>query len=59
MTLRIAVTPGEPAGIGPDLIITLAQQPWPAELVVCADAELLADRAKQLGLPLQLLPYNP
>ncbi|MCH8493331.1 MAG: 4-hydroxythreonine-4-phosphate dehydrogenase PdxA [Idiomarina sp.] len=59
MTLRIAVTPGEPAGIGPDLIITLAQQPWPAELVVCADGELLAERARQLGLPLQLLPYCP
>lgn len=59
MTLRIAVTPGEPAGIGPDLMITLAQQPWPAELVVCADEELLTERAKQLGLPLQLLPYNP
>lgn len=59
MTLRIAVTPGEPAGIGPDLIITLAQQPWSAELVVCADGALLTERAKQLGLPLQLLPYKP
>ncbi len=56
---RIAITPGEPAGIGPDLIIKLAQQAWPAELVVCADPKLLKDRAKQLELPLTLKPYQP
>ncbi|ABV35576.1 4-hydroxythreonine-4-phosphate dehydrogenase [Shewanella sediminis HAW-EB3] len=58
-TKRIAITPGEPAGIGPDLVIQLAQQAWPAELVVCADPELLSARAKKLGLPLQLKPYQP
>jgi 4-hydroxythreonine-4-phosphate dehydrogenase len=58
-TKRIAITPGEPAGIGPDLVIQLAQQAWPAELVVCADPELLTSRAKMLGLPLQLKPYQP
>ncbi|MGB0893721.1 MAG: 4-hydroxythreonine-4-phosphate dehydrogenase PdxA [Parashewanella sp.] len=58
-TKRIAITPGEPAGIGPDLIIQLAQQSWPAELVVCADPNLLSTRAKQLGLPLSLQPYQP
>ncbi|MCL1076674.1 4-hydroxythreonine-4-phosphate dehydrogenase PdxA [Parashewanella spongiae] len=56
---RIAITPGEPAGIGPDLVIQLAQQAWPAELVVCADPNLLANRAKKLGLPLKLKPYQP
>ena len=59
MTLRIAITPGEPAGIGPDVTIMLAQQDWPVELVVCADPELLLQRAQQLNLPLQLLPYHP
>lgn len=58
MTLRIGVTPGEPAGIGPDLVIKLAQQDWPVELVVCANAALLQQRAAQLQLPLQLLPYD-
>ncbi len=58
-TKRIAITPGEPAGIGPDLVIQLAQQAWPVELVVCADPELLSARAKLLGLPLQLKPYQP
>ncbi|MFT4928278.1 MAG: 4-hydroxythreonine-4-phosphate dehydrogenase [Phenylobacterium sp.] len=59
MTLRIAITPGEPAGIGPDITIELAQQDWPVELVVCADPELLLQRAKMLGLPLQLQTYTP
>ncbi|RUO40064.1 4-hydroxythreonine-4-phosphate dehydrogenase PdxA [Aliidiomarina taiwanensis] len=57
MPKRIAITPGEPAGIGPDLIVTLAQQAWPAELVVFADRQLLLDRAAQLGLPLSLREY--
>ena len=35
----------------------LAQRDWPLELVVCADASLLTERAKLLGLPLTLLPY--
>ncbi|MFK3913726.1 4-hydroxythreonine-4-phosphate dehydrogenase PdxA [Enterobacter cancerogenus] len=55
---RVVITPGEPAGIGPDLVVQLAQRSWPVELVVCADATLLQDRAKLLGLPLQLLPYD-
>ncbi len=59
MIPRIAITPGEPAGIGPDLVIQLAQQGWPVELVVCADPELMNQRAKQLGLPLLLRPYQP
>lgn len=54
MIPRIALTPGEPAGIGPDLCIRIAQQAWDAELVVVADPDLLAQRARQLGVPLQL-----
>lgn len=55
---RVVITPGEPAGIGPDLVVQLAQRSWPVELVICADATLLQDRATLLGLPLQLLPYD-
>jgi 4-hydroxythreonine-4-phosphate dehydrogenase len=51
---RIAITPGEPAGIGPDLIITLAQTAQTHELVVVADPQLLASRAQAMGLPLRL-----
>ncbi|AJJ10841.1 4-hydroxythreonine-4-phosphate dehydrogenase PdxA [Yersinia rohdei] len=56
---RIVITPGEPAGIGPDLVVALAQQDWPVELVVCADPALLHARAALLNLPLQLREYQP
>lgn len=51
---RIAITPGEPAGIGPDLVVALAQQPQSQEFVIIADPELLRERAALLGLPLQI-----
>lgn len=57
-TVKLAITPGEPAGIGPDLIISLAQQQWPVQLVVFADAEMLQQRATLLGLALTLIPYT-
>ena len=55
---RIAITPGEPAGIGPDLVIKIAQQAREAALIAIADPDLLANRAEQLGLPLKLIAYN-
>ena len=51
---RIALTPGEPAGIGPDLVVTLAQEAHDHELVAIADPELLQQRAQALGLSIQL-----
>lgn len=50
MLPRIAITPGEPAGIGPDLCIMLAQQQLPCHISLIADPELLHQRAAQLGL---------
>lgn len=58
MTKRIAITPGEPSGIGPDLAITIAQQAWPIQLVVVASKALLLERAKQLNLPITLVDYD-
>lgn len=58
MAKRIAITPGEPAGIGPDLVIAIAQQPWPVQLVVVASKILLEERAKQLNLPITLIDYD-
>jgi len=55
---RFAVTPGEPAGIGPDLCIQLAQQNLPCEIIVIASPQLLKERAIQLGLPLQLKEFD-
>jgi 4-hydroxythreonine-4-phosphate dehydrogenase len=54
----IALTAGEPAGIGPDLCIMLAQIPLAACIVVIADADMLQTRAAQLGLPLTITPYK-
>lgn len=59
MSRLLAFTPGEPAGIGPDLAVLLAQQPREAALLAVADPALLAGRAALLGLPLRLLPTLP
>jgi len=56
---RLALTPGEPAGIGPDLCVMAAQRPQTAELVAVCDPELLAERARLLGLPLRIEPFEP
>jgi len=53
----LAITPGEPSGIGPDITIQIAQQPQQSALVAIACPELLLARAKQLGLPLKLHPF--
>ena len=59
MTPRIALTPGEPAGIGPDLVLKLAEEEHPAELVAIADPAMLAERARLLDYRVNLLPYDP
>ena len=55
---RIVITSGEPAGVGPDACVSLAQRDWEADLVVAADADLLAATAEALGLPLTLERYD-
>ena len=55
----IAVTAGEPAGIGPDLCVMLAQRPWPEYLVLIADRTLLEQRARLMQLPWCSLPFDP
>lgn len=52
---RILITPGEPAGVGPDITIRIAQQKWPAEIIAIADPTLIAQRAKQIGLSLRII----
>ncbi len=48
---RIAITAGEPAGIGPDLCVQLAQALPDADITVIADRNLIEQRAQRLGLP--------
>jgi len=56
---RIALTSGEPAGIGPELCLAAARAQLPVELVCLADRTLLAERAAQLGWPINLRDYDP
>ena len=56
---RFALTPGEPAGIGPDLCLLLAAQAQPYPLIAITSRDLLAERATQLGVAVQLLPVSP
>lgn len=55
---RLALTVGEPAGIGPDLVVQLAQHELLNDVVLIASPELLEQRAAQLDLPFQWLPEN-
>jgi len=58
-TRPIAITPGEPAGIGPDLLVQLAaKMPMTDDYVVIADPTVLQERAKLLGIPLQISVYQ-
>lgn len=56
---RLALTAGEPAGIGPDLAVLLAQSARDIEVVVIADPELLNERAARLGKTLHIRPFDP
>ena len=58
MTPLIAVTAGEPAGIGPDLCVQLARHNLPERIVVIADRGLLEERARQLRVPLKTIGFS-
>ncbi|MEL0658316.1 4-hydroxythreonine-4-phosphate dehydrogenase PdxA [Psychromonas arctica] len=58
MLPRIVVTAGEPSGIGPDLILELADKTWPVELIICADLTLLKSRAQLLNKKITFIEYD-
>jgi len=58
VTPRIAITSGEPAGIGPDLCVALADSGFDAELVLIGDPNLLETRASELGQTFQAKEYR-
>ena len=59
MRPQLALVPGEPSGIGPELCIRLAQQPrTDCRLLAFADPDVLHAAATALGLPLNLLPEH-
>ncbi|CAN7302130.1 4-hydroxythreonine-4-phosphate dehydrogenase PdxA [Pseudomonas sp. LjRoot71] len=54
-----ALTPGEPAGIGPDLCLLLAREAQPHALIAIASHDLLTERAEVLGLTIELINVGP
>lgn len=52
------VTSGEPAGIGPDICLSLALREDTRPIVVLADRTLLSERANQLNLNVELIDYH-
>ncbi|WP_086930924.1 4-hydroxythreonine-4-phosphate dehydrogenase PdxA [Agarilytica rhodophyticola] len=58
-TTPLLVTPGEPAGIGPELAVKIAQHAIDSPWVAVCDPTLLQERAKQLGLPLAVRICSP
>ncbi len=58
--MRLALTTGEPGGIGPDLTLVLASQVrWAADIIVLGDPEVLRARARLLNINIRLRPYRP
>ncbi|HEY6940187.1 4-hydroxythreonine-4-phosphate dehydrogenase PdxA [Dokdonella sp.] len=55
---RLALTAGEPAGIGPELVAKLAASELTADLVAIADPDLLARSARAAGIALSLRAYD-
>ncbi|MEH6442334.1 MAG: 4-hydroxythreonine-4-phosphate dehydrogenase PdxA [Oceanospirillaceae bacterium] len=55
---RIAITSGEPAGVGPELVVKISQYDYPDQLVIIADPVLLAHTAKNLSLPLEVIIFD-
>ncbi|MDX1796200.1 MAG: 4-hydroxythreonine-4-phosphate dehydrogenase PdxA [Hydrogenovibrio sp.] len=55
---RLVVTSGEPAGIGPEQIVQLAQYAYDFEWVVIANRTLLAQRAQQIGQPIDIVDFD-
>ena len=58
MIPRLVITTGEPAGVGPDVVLQAAMCDWPAEIVAVGCRKTLAQRADQLGLNVVLTEYS-
>ncbi len=58
MLATIAITTGEPAGVGPELCAALSRARWPARFVLIGNRALLAERAAQTGLDVRFATYE-
>ena len=50
----LILSAGEPAGIGPEICLSVASSPWPARLALVGDADLMAERAEALSYPIKI-----
>lgn len=57
--MRIAITPGEPAGIGPEIVVRVTAAAAAVERVIIGDPELLAAHARELDLPFSPYRFDP
>ena len=57
-TPKILITTGEPAGLGPDIVLAAACHTHSAHLIAAGDQALLTERAEALGLNVTLAPYS-
>ncbi|MDR1854575.1 MAG: 4-hydroxythreonine-4-phosphate dehydrogenase PdxA [Azoarcus sp.] len=55
----LAVTSGEPSGVGPELCARLVERKWPAHLVVIGDEDLIEERIERAGHALVVRPWSP
>ena len=55
----LAVTSGEPSGVGSELCARLPERKWPAHLVTVGDAELIEERLERVGHALVVRPWEP
>ena len=55
----VAVTMGEPAGVGPDLCVALARLPLPARVMVVGNCDVLLERARLMATPLTCVAFEP
>jgi 4-hydroxythreonine-4-phosphate dehydrogenase len=56
--LPLYVTSGEPAGIGPDICLSLAERVDERPIVILADLPMLQQRANVLGMDVELIAYQ-
>lgn len=56
---RLAITPGEPAGVGPELCLRVAAMAYPAQLVAVSDRDWLEEVCRSLSLPVELTDFDP
>ncbi len=56
--MTVAITSGEPAGVGPELCLRIVERDWPVRLVVLGDIELMRARAAAQGSSVQIVPFD-